>query len=503
MGCRSVELVEACPLEGLVRSGTLDYCLSAAPKFGPTSRPYINVMDNNTLPCRPNQPLKAELILSAPFRTRLNLNSVNALLHSEQTCDLLAAAAYKAQQTITNEIVIDPTWISNGTTELHYSQISEDSIPLSATPLFRVRPSRHLLNNLVARNNKTEAAKICNIRECFLDYYDNTIGLLYCFLGISLPNIGDNSLQVIDLWTVGFCASIIGLAFRSESLLYEALHALSPKYRRLSLVMRPGKDLVFLAPTETIERPLPPREKLLWVTRILRPADTSFTKDMLEHWTQQQDPETKTIRFDNADLAFFVGNSVIVSKFSNTACNTIKTSLSVCAYYYALYDVCNRNLRSIRLDLAKHTFRARLPVNRLNYIRSQLEFLENEQIDTVLGLQGSRKLVAARILEVWEYKALVDTVGNKLSGVGRLVDYYLQEQQSHYTRLVEAILAAIGGVSLLDFSLNLLTFAKNKGLSADNVSGIIDVAKNMPPDGLLYCTAIVLVTTFFLVVRRS
>jgi hypothetical protein len=462
--------------------------------------PFLKVTVDS---CQAKMMIQGRLILSAPFRTQLNLNTVSALLHSEATCDLLIAAAIKAQQAVSIEFEISSIWKSQTATELHYSQLTEDSAPLSATPLFRIKFNERIIDNLVKVNNNSEVVKIRGVVECILEYYDNTIGLLYCVLDIELPGTDAQSLRVIDLWTVGYCGSVVDYAYHAELALYDSLHSLSSKYSRLGLVLRPGKDLIFLAPSGPVRRRIPAQHKLLWVTRILSNHDSLVTKEMIEYWTQQQDPEDKAIRFDNTQLSFFVGNSIFIGAPPVAAYKTIKTALSICAYYYALYDICNRNLRGIRLDLAKHSFRRRLPVKRLNHIRSQLEFLENEQIDAVLGLQGSRKLIASKILEVWEYKLLVDTVERKLRGVGRLVDYSLQEQQSHYTKLVEAILAAIGGVSLLDFSLNLLTFARNKGLSADNVNGLIDVAQSLPPDGLLYATLIILLTIFFLVVRRS
>jgi hypothetical protein len=168
-----------------------------------------------------------------------------------------------------------------------------------------------------------------------------------------------------------------------------------------------------------------------------------------------------------------------------------------------LHDVLNKILKRDFLKVSQKRVASTKVIRAANRTRSFVEFLDNEFTDLILGLQGLRQATAKQYLEVWHYKTLVDSVQRRKKAVADAVDTAYKEKQGRYARIVEAVLAGIGGVAVLDFSINLFAFARQSKDADDPFWGLVDAARLLPVDLTLDLAIIFLLLVLILVAKKQ
>jgi len=442
-------------------------------------------------------------IFSAPFRTNITLDSLNAVVTPEPVAKTLASTIQSLQSTMPVGFKWETQWARNNMGELHYSELSEDMLPLSATPILQLTISSDIIiSHFVVPGDAI--FQIARVDHCFVDYYDNTIAIARIDITLKEPRNKSIFFSSIDRWSTEFCSSIIKLIKPVEKEIWNKLLKNDQKENR-GVFLSPGEFTVFFDRNVVQEDALNEREEMLWVTRIfLNSSDLSKSdlSNLLENWTQQSNLSAKTIMVGHAHIAFCVGNSVVFDTLTDEEELAINKSLSLCTYFYVIYDVLNQNLRKLYLKISKDKLASASAINNLNITRSHIEFIENEFSDVLMGLQGLRKNVSSILLKTWSYADLVEAVQRKKSTVGKLVDFLLQNKQNRYNRLIESVLAAIGGVTLLDFTLNLFSFSNSTISMDDSIPGLVDAARHLSVDGTLYTIIIFLVFVLLLVIKK-
>ena len=135
-------------------------------------------------------------------------------------------------------------------------------------------------------------------------------------------------------------------------------------------------------------------------------------------------------------------------------------------------------------------------------IRSRLDLLQHEYEDTMLGVQGLRRVTMRTYMQAWGFENLIKTIERRIASVDVLVHAALQRRNLRYTRLVEAALTMIGGLALLDFAVNLLNFSRTPGLALDTLPGLVDIAQVISEDALLYSLLAVILYLVYGKIRR-
>lgn len=79
--------------------------------------------------------------------------------------------------------------------------------------------------------------------------------------------------------------------------------------------------------------------------------------------------------------------------------------------------------------------------------------------DVLLNLQGTRKHVAVALLRSWGYPTLLDRVSRRVNEIERVAQQEAENNRRRYQGIVEAVLLAIGLVSLLQLLLALVQTA--------------------------------------------
>lgn len=441
-------------------------------------------------------------IFSAPFRTNINLSSLEAVDESQKLAlaidDAIKFTLSKSTNLFSYEIPLADT--KKG--ELHFSELSEDCLPLSATPLFRLfidehelfSPSENIYNSFFGEHD-------FKVNKCSIDYYDNTIGILYIDLSFLNIRHEHNILSEIDKCSTKYCSSIIKLIKPIEN---QILSKLTNTSNKDSLFIKNGQFHVFFDRNNIDNQDPEKSEDMLWVTRFFfTPEDPDFlTMNSLHKWTQQSELIKREKSFGKSKISFCVGNSVIFGSLGKAEFSALKSSLSLSTYFYVLYSILNKNLGIIFLNISKSHKTSTSIITNVNRIRGHIEFIENEFSDAIMGLQGLRKEISQTLFETWNYADLVKSANRKNNSVEKVVNFSLQEKKSRYERIIESILAAIGGVTVLDFTLNLFSYSSDTKLSNDSVLGLTDASKYLSIDGTLYTIIIFLIFVLYLIIRK-
>ena len=407
----------------------------------------------------------------------------------------------ESQQLLPSLLSWEVPWIIDSESNLHYSELSEDFIPLSATPLLRLHISSDFVKSSIKKVDNGEHIRLDSTKDCFIEYYDNTVAILHISVEVTFTKDDNTGFHFLDKWSTALCARVIDKVFAYERLIEKSL--VSKNRGKREIFLKPESFRVFFDEGNQKNYKTDTLTKMLWVTRIYIKDERKTNIALLERWTQQSDLDSKVKLIGSSKIAFCIGNSVIFSKVTDKEYSALISSMSICTYFYVLHDVINKNLKSVFVSLSSKQTISMTDISRVNKIRSHVEFIESEFSDVLLGLQGLRSNVATHLLDIWKYYDLVNSVKHRKETVGKMVDYLLQEKQGRYARVVEAILAAIGGVAILDFALNLFSFANNSEIQQDSIPGLLDMAKKLPPDGVLYAIIAILLGILFLVIRKK
>lgn len=442
-------------------------------------------------------------IFSAPFRTNINLNSLRAVDSSDLITETIETAVRVVNKNLSAGFLWETPWSRLDDSELHYSELTEDRLPPSATPLLRLVIPGDVILSIQAQKNTSEHFKETEIRHCAIDYYDNTVGILCVDMTFKEIVDCEKFFALIDKWSTTFCSSIIKHIKPIEENIRTVLTSGNDVLKN-SYFICPGKFNVFFdrnainkENNASVER-----EEMLWVTRILISTSEEQDYDVLKTWTQAPNLLEIKAKIGNVSAAFCVGNSVVFGEPSKMEEYALKTSLSVSTYFYVLYDVLNQNLRLIFLKVSTTKKVETSVVSNVNRTRGHIEFIENEFSDVLMGLQGLRNDICRLLLKTWRYSELVNAVERKKNSVEKVIDFIIKEKQNRYGRIIESILVAIGGVAILDFSLNLFSFSSDPELGEDSIPGLIDAAKYLSVDATLYIMIVFLLFVLLLVMKK-
>lgn len=440
-------------------------------------------------------------LFSAPFRTNINMNSLHAVNGAESVAAVIDAAVAASSPALPPGCAWESPWNQADRGELHYSELSEDCLPLTATPLMRLVVNPGFVASATAVAGTPPATEEVVVDRCVVDYYDNTVAIVSVELTLAGGASEAQTLSTVDRWSTAYCSAIIRAIKPFENAI---LKALRPDKRQsdTAIFMKPEEFHVFLDRMESVQDASEPREEMLWVTRILLASPDGPPIDLLQQWTQQGDLALKTARVGQADIAFCVGNSIVFDPLTDKEASALHSALSICTYFYVLYNVLNHNLRTLFLNVSRIKAVPAATITRVNRTRSHIEFMENEFSDVLMGFQGLRNDISRRLLATWSYDDLVQAVQKKKDAVAKLVDYSQLEKQNRYGRMIESILAAIGGVAILDFILNLFAFSSDRELADDAVIGLVDAPRHLSVDGTLYTVVAFLIFVLILVLRK-
>jgi len=133
--------------------------------------------------------------------------------------------------------------------------------------------------------------------------------------------------------------------------------------------------------------------------------------------------------------------------------------------------------------------------------------------DSIMDLQGWRRETAIDICATYGIKGLVQRIQRKIDVTDRLSRQLMEEASATYYQIVEFILFALGGLSLVDLSIAVSEYGRSAAMgdtsgatvSEDGIPGLLDVGRVLPPDILIYINIMFLFTlsALFIYLKRT
>lgn len=438
------------------------------------------------------------LVLTAPFRTDLNLDSKAAVDQEPLVSKLLSTSINATKRHEQSGMAVSSQWPAIRAGNLRYASLKEDYLPRAVTPLFSISYAPTVTDLAIAEHLGGFSA---TLTSCRADYFNNTLAILCIELDLDASKQPDGWINQLDAWSTELCALVIGLIKPLEYRIISDLNAPRSKLRSKVFIHR-SNFKAFFDRAESAAVELRPHEELLWVNRILATEGKPDSCEELYRWTQHDCSPDETLKLGHCTAMLCVGNSLVFGRFDTSEKSALVNSLICCTYYYALFDIINRNLRILQSRSNTERRSSALGYERMKRLRTTVDLLSDELSDLMFGVQGSRRRIVEHLMAIWRQKELVNLVQKRADSAGRVIASAFAEQQRRYSKYVEAVLAAIGGVALLDFVVNLFSFASDSTASRDSIIGLVDLAGAIAPDAALYI-GIGLILALLLAVSRS
>ena len=435
-----------------------------------------------------------QLVLSIPFRTKINLHPHFVVRRTARFVETLN----KVAETLNESKKILITALSQHDENLNglYKSIDEDIIPPSTLPLFSViwPPSELDIISI----NPPPGINVVKIQKATLSYFDHTVAILELQLHLDELNNGKIFAESLDYWSFSLATEWMAKS-REASIAIEQglLNAETTKHPICATIEADNAyyDRHYSEQQST-------QRDLLWVSRVLYLDSESSDIDWLRYWTQDQLDKEIRVQIGDFDAALRVGNSVVFGRPNEVGETAISRALLLCNRFYAIAHVLSSNQRLVHVRLLGEEVSAEKTKTINDAIRSRLDLIHHEYEDTMLGVQGSRSLAIRTYMSAWGFEKLISTTARRLASVDSLVQAAMQRRSLRYTRLVEATLTMIGGLTLLDFAVNLLNFARTPGLATDSWFGLVDIAQIISEDVLLNFLLIAIIFAAYKKLRR-
>lgn len=195
-----------------------------------------------------------------------------------------------------------------------------------------------------------------------------------------------------------------------------------------------------------------------WVNRTLIAADDEVPPG----WLAAEETEQVTLRTNGHSPVLTVGwgNNVLSTDAGLEAIRTrlLEGLVDAQVLWQQLDRIAQRSAALIRASTAPRAKRG-LAFDQIDDIAKDLAAHNLYYDEVLLNLQGTRKQVALATLRSWGYATLLDRVTRRVHEIERVAAKEAENRRQNYQGIVEAVLLAIGLVSLLQLLLALAQLA--------------------------------------------
>ena len=437
------------------------------------------------------------LILSAPFRTNIEMDAFSALSAEEvgtrlreAVAGLNGAGGDGVQWTAEREPGRDDGLV--------FASLDEHALPEKVKPIACLRLQGSALERLAEGVSPAAGASSMLIEDCCVMYYDDTIAILVC--SVFLGGLREGCLGSVDEWTIGFCKSLTDRLGVHRARLEGALHAIRAAGRWQGLFHPPGRLRRFADRNRSSSQD---GRTVLWVNRVLAVPEQPGP-EALAAWTQTQPGAADWVDLGSMRLLARVGNSVLAGPPSGRDVSVTVDAVALCTFLYVSHNLYRQRLKQMHLEVAKAakgTSRTSLSEDAVGELRDHVMVMEGEFVDCRLGLQGHMREAVLRYLKEWNYDALAAAVARRSATLETAWSLLREKRRRRYDGALQSALTVIAGVAVMQFLLALFAAAGDGRVPEDSVPGLIDAARLLSPDLTLHAALLLLLVLPLLAIR--
>lgn len=460
-----------------------------------------------------------EFHFCAPVRCLFDLNSELAFARPD---DLKALASTRTSY------LLDDHWkairwkcLEDDSDTIVYSSLRDNNQNVDKYAVFQIKPGvffdGFIHQALSKLRENTHFPPLMNTifqivpNKSFLNVCDNTIGILQICVELNRTLHDEEKEEFfkhLDYWSnelLSTCFADIQNDFLNQY--FGELYDVSAR-KHDGIMNRPNDYNAFFDMNKYARRSagkwhFKNPTNVLWVNRTVvfnRHDDAILTA--IANWTTNSASHLAELVKKPDQEQFFLGwgNNYIYDP-NNTADIMVGVmAIQRANYYYTFLDIINRNLIFMNAKLSDDQTSRRAfqyqkrSIDTINHI----DLFLTEMDDMVQGLQSESKIMVKHLFTCWDTKDLIRTVRNKVDIVRKKIDGLIQSKQTSSQRSMDATIAFLSGIALLDFTLNLADFSSNDSALEDDVFGLTDLARQSPPDILIFVAmAIVVILSIY------
>lgn len=423
------------------------------------------------------------IYLCAPFRTFLSV-SKNKINSEEKYFIAYTDRIIKAQYALSASIPACRNISKNNKKSLLYSTLEDDNAKSSFKPIIEI----HVNVSDVWENLSSCLSEELGLWfkkdsfKCDIGLYDNTIGILevYAQTENSIHELGIEKARKLDELTTLFCCEVVALFNKKLDKLINSLVENQGKYS----FYYPKKK--FVAFSDVINYIDSNADRVLWVGRTLFTESDASDHEFYNAWLDKE---------LLGEYSFNSGNSLVNSYFS---IDDVARSTVVCQYFNAALTIINVNLDVINtLDDGFDK-----EYTKVSLMKSQVELFDIEEMSVKNGLQGKRREICNEIISAWHHDELKFLVRKRIELIGTRLEEVHAKKIRRYSSVMEALLAFIGAVTLVDVFVSLFIYTE-VGYKAEYSWGVLSLIRNSQPDSLISLLVVVSIIFGVLYVRKS
>ena len=437
------------------------------------------------------------LILSAPFRTNIEMDTFSALSAAD-VGDRLRDAVGDLSGTASEGVRWTTEREPGRGDGLLFASLDEHVLPQKAKPIACLQLHGRALERLADGASPAEGASSLRIDDCRVMYYDDTIAILVCTVSLGRLRAGD--LGSVDQWSIGFCKSLADKLGTHRAKLEGALLASREARRQRRLFSPAGRLRRF---DDRNRGSSQDGRTVLWVNRVLV-TEAEPSAEALAAWTQTQPRAADWVDLGSMRLLPCVGNSVLAGPLSERDVSVTVGAVALCTFFYVSQDLFRQRLKDLHLQVAraaKGMSRTSLSDEALGELRDHVVVMEGEFGDCRLGLQGHMREAALRFLKAWNYDALAAAVARRSASLETAWSLLREKRRRRYDGALQSALTVIAGVAVMQFLLALFAAAGDGTVPEDSVPGLIDAARLLPPDLTFHAALVLLLALPLLAIR--
>lgn len=343
--------------------------------------------------------------------------------------------------------------------------------------------------------------------------FDNTIAIAELTIDIDEDLVfadPEGAIDAIQRYTNRLMESLVRRYY--AGVIFPLLIAAWRRSERRKFIETPGAYTGF--PDITIVEETPGREddpmptfregtagQILWVNRSFCTAglDPARRETLLDVWLPLATSEAGLRDHARSPGSIFLGwgHNVFDRPMDSRASCDAWYSLLLCQFFYTVLDCTSVGLsRFIGMSLSGLSMKETHRLNaELQDVVSQVQLVTTQFHDTQQNLQGTRRAYFNDLAARWRMDVLTDNVEKKIRIVTGLIERLFQRSTRLNQTLVELMLFAIGGISLLSFGLGLSQYAMSTKPSPaeDRVWGLLDAGASLPPDLMIWVCVLLLI----------
>ncbi len=435
----------------------------------------------------------------SPIRSPLSVTS-EYMAYSQQTHDLTFPLQGKNWDHL---FVKDGIFVRELNWDNGYGTIDNDILPPFFQPLFKRCFEKLLRQICPCELDQLTKQFGFSLSRAELYIFDDTIALMRIDFSFDKPDdtclmaqiLSDMDLALSQFAKDAYCKVIFDL-FREN---IDSIVKINNTAVRFT---NPNKFPIF-SDLNFSKMTVPSDELVLWTGRTLIVNEQNLSSQerrSLLDWAKCDEDNLQTF----AQHAVYIGsgNALTFSNDSASICHHLLRALTVCQFYYAVQHTFGGILKSTLLDLSRledksNISRATTLLHKMTKRLDHLDFIQLEFEDVKRGMQAERAFFLQHAITNWRIEELEQNALKRASLIRSRVERVKEKHQTKISRSIEMILAAIGGISIIDFVLSLSSNAEN--IRNDNIPGMIDFFGWLQPDITLWIASFIVIAIAFIV----